>query len=326
LMSSVKEVAKRADVSVATVSRVLNNDKSVKAINRTKVLEAIQELNFKPNMLAKNLRKRASHTIVMVLPSWNNPMVAGTVKGAQRAIGSSGYSLIIGTSDWQSDIYENMLNTNRADGIIIFSSWANKAIVQKLNERYPVVLCNEYYEGIDLAYAAIDNKTASYEAVSELLKRGCKDIVYVRGAIDSSSVLNRLAGYKQALAEAGLAFRPDYIIKPANHQQITELLNKLVHQGMPVDGILAHSDLYATHILKEIKERALHLKHNVGIISFDGSYLTEITNPSLSAIVQPAEQIGFEAVNLMLQKLNNTKQSKKNELVILAHKLVIRET
>ncbi|MBD2862312.1 LacI family DNA-binding transcriptional regulator [Paenibacillus oceani] len=326
-MSSVKDVAKLAEVSVATVSRVLNQDPTVKTKNRLKVLKAIDELHFSPNILAKNLRKKSSSTIVIVMSSISNPFFADIVKGAQEAIrDSNGYNMIIGTTEWQADTYRNMLRTNQVDGILVISSWANEQTIQDLNAHYPVVMCNEYYENMNLSYVAIDNRKASYDAACELLQRGCKHIVYVAGAKDSSSVKDRLGGFKQALADAGVTFQPHFFVQPKKgREEIGTLLNDMVDRGIPIDGLLTHSDLYAAHILKGMEDRTIHLDRKTGLISFAGTFVTQITSPRISSIVQPAYELGFTSVQLLLRKIKN-KEIHKSKQVILNHQLVIRET
>ncbi|MFE5322078.1 LacI family DNA-binding transcriptional regulator [Paenibacillus sp. NPDC056579] len=328
-MSSVKEVAQRADVSVATVSRVLNNDPTVKTLNRNKVLKAIEELNYKPNMLAKSLRKKASFTIVLVMSSMSNPFYAGIVKGANEAVRNSGYKVIIGTTDanereWET--YETMLSTSQADGIVIISSCANKKIVSQLNDRYPVVMCNEYFDGLNLTYVSIDNKKAGYDAAKELLSRGCRHIVYVAGSKDSSSVKDRMAGYKEALGEAGIPFQDKLVLQPKKgYGQMKDMINELVQAGVPVDGIITHSDMHASYILKGIKDGAVLLDEKVGIISFDGTYVAEITNPALTSITQPAYELGHSAVQLLLQKIQQQEINQSKRLIV-EHRLVKRET
>lgn len=328
-MSSVKEVAERAKVSVATVSRVLNNDPTVKAVNRQKVMKAIDEINYKPNMLAKNLRKQSSNIIAMVMSSIANPFYAGIVRGAQEAIRDSGYNMILGTTEWQAATYEHMLSTSQVDGIIILSSWANKKFIQNLNEQYPIVMCNEYYDDINITYVSIDNKKAGYDATRELIRRGNRNIVYVTGTKNTSSVKERLTGYKEALNEAGIEYNPSLIIKPTRGHgedgQMIEIINRLLDQGITIDGILTHSDLMAAFILKGMSERVIRLADHTGVISFDGTFLTEISNPGLTSIVQPTYELGFSSVNMLLQKIKNKEINKSGKL-ILGHQLKIRET
>ncbi|WP_176705965.1 LacI family DNA-binding transcriptional regulator [Paenibacillus hemerocallicola] len=331
-MSSIKEVAKQANVSVATVSRVLNNDPVVKPATKNKVLRVIKEMNYKPNMLAKNLRKQASRTIVMVLPSMSNPYFSEIARGAQAAAYDNAYNIIIGTIEskrWILDTYINMLKTNLAEGIVFVSSSVNKELLEELMDEYKIVLCTEYYPGINATCVAIDNKRAGYEATKELIRRGCSHIAYITGNRESSSVTARIEGYKEALKEAGIPYRPDRIAGAKNRfDHVKEAVNGIIGQGLPIDGIITHSDLQASYILKGIKEKSIALPERVGMISFDGTFLAEITNPTITTIVQPLYDLGYTSVHKLILKLVNESAEAGEEegLVLLPHHMVIRET
>ncbi|CAG7618875.1 Catabolite control protein A [Paenibacillus solanacearum] len=329
-MSSVKEVAKRANVSVATVSRVLNNDPVVKQATKEKVLEVIKEMNYRPNLLAKNLRKQASKTIVMVLPSMSNPYFSEIARGAQAAAYDFGYHIIIGTIEskrWILDTYVNLLKTNLAEGMIFVSSSADNELLQTLVDEYPIVLCTENYPGIEAVCVTIDNKRAAYEATVELLRRGHRSIAYIAGNRQSSSVLARIEGYKEALLEAGLAYNPDFVTGAKNNfESVVEAVNGILGKGCRMDGVIAHSDLQASYILKGIKDRRIALDDSIGLISFDGTFIAEITNPSITSIVQPLYDLGYASVHKLVLKLQGDSAEAPEGLVILPHALVIRET
>ncbi|MBD2864232.1 LacI family DNA-binding transcriptional regulator [Paenibacillus oceani] len=329
-MSSIKEVAKQAHVSVATVSRVLNNDPVVKPATKNKVLQVIKEMNYKPNLLAKNLRKQASRTVVMVLPSMSNPYFSEIARGAQAAAYDKGYNIIIGTIEskrWILDTYINMLKTNLAEGIVFVSSSVSKELLETLVDEYSVVLCTEYYPGINAACVAIDNKKAGYEAARELIRRGHTHIAYIAGSSASSSVAARIEGYKEALNEAGIPFRPELIAGAKNKfEHVKEIVNGILGQGMQIDGILTHSDLQASYVLKGIKEKSIGLSDEVGLVSFDGTFVAEITNPTLTSIVQPLYDLGYTSVCKLIEKLQGESGDEEEGLILLPHHLEVRET
>ncbi|MDF2715303.1 MAG: transcriptional regulator, LacI family [Paenibacillus sp.] len=329
-MSSIKEVAKQAGVSVATVSRVLNNDPVVKPATKNKVLQVIKEMNYKPNMLAKNLRKQASQTIVMVLPSMSNPYFSEIARGAQAAAYDNAYHIIIGTIEskrWILDTYINLLKTNLAEGIVFVSSSASKELLEELSDGYKIVLCTEHYPGIDSTCVTIDNKKAGYEATNELIRRGHTQIAYIAGNRETSSVAARIEGYKAALREAGIPFWPERIAGAKNSfEHVKETVNGIVDKGMNIDGIITHSDLQASFILKGIKEKSIAVSERIGLVSFDGTFLAEITNPTVTTIVQPLYELGYTSVRILIQKLQSDTDAKEEGLVILPHQLVVRET
>lgn len=328
-MSSVKEVAKRAGVSSATVSRVLNNDPAVKPETRNKVLHIIRELNYKPNLMAKNLRKQSSKTIVMVLPTMANPFFAGIARGAQAAISESGYNVIIGTTEFdklQLGTYINLLNTNLADGLILVSSNMPKEALLKLSKQHPVVLCNEYYDDLDIQSVSIDNRQAAYDAARELLARGCRNIGFVTGTRESSSLLGRMSGYRLALQEAGMAFNERLVVKAkSNYEQVVEAVNSIAEKEKSLEGLIVNSDMLASYILKGIKEGDVRLPGRIGLISFDGTFLSEVMNPALTTVAQPMYDLGYASVGLLLQKLRNRPETADKRL-FLPHRLIVRET
>ncbi|NOU96495.1 LacI family DNA-binding transcriptional regulator [Paenibacillus sp. LMG 31456] len=328
-MSSVKEVAERAGVSPATVSRVINNDPTVKPETRRKVQQIIELINYKPNQFAKNLRKQASKIIVMVLPTMNNPFFAGIARGAQAATYKNGYHIITGTTEfnkWQLDAYINLLRTNLADGIIFVSLHASKDVLGDVFNKYPVVLCNEYFEDLEVPCVTIDNHKAGYDAARELTSRGKKNIAYVTGTRKSSSGAGRLNGYKQALSEAGIDYNPHLVVKAKSVlEQIKDAINGIKEKGLEIDAILTNSDLQASYILKGIKDRTIFLPPDISLISFDGTFVSEITNPSLTTVAQPMYELGYKSVEMLIQKLQNKNHIQEN-VVHLPHQLIIRET
>ena len=165
-MSSIREVAKRAEVSIATVSRVINNDPVVNPKTREKVLKVIEELKYEPNLLAKNFRRRESRMVVMVLPSMSNPYFSGIAKGAEAAVTERGYHVIIGTMESKKHVLEtyiHLLKTNLAEGMIFVSSSISDEMLGPLVNKYPIVLCTEKNNAsYDLNCVKIDERKAGY--------------------------------------------------------------------------------------------------------------------------------------------------------------------
>jgi DNA-binding LacI/PurR family transcriptional regulator len=327
-MSSIKTVAKLANVSVATVSRVLNNDNKVKAETRERVLKVIEEIDYRPNLLAKNLRKKSSSTILIVLPTISNPIFNEIIRGAETAIKEKGYNVIIGTTELdnnQLETFINLLKTQQVDGAVFLSSSINKNKLKEIADDYSVVMCNEYFDEIDVPYVSIDNKRAGYDACKYLFERGKNNIAYIRGYIDSSSSLGRLDGYKKAHKEKNVPYNTECIIKGSNDFEKLRLQTiKLIEEHPSIDGLLVNSDIQASIVLKTLKQLGLRIPEDVGIISFDGTIISQIVDPSLTSIVQPMYELGYQSVEILIDKLN--KNEVKNMQVILPHRLVKRDT
>jgi DNA-binding LacI/PurR family transcriptional regulator len=328
-MSSLKEVAQLANVSVATVSRVLNNDTKVKLETRKKVLRVIEEIDYKPNLLAKNLRKQRSNAVSIIVPTMANPFFAEIVRGAQAAINDNGYNAIIGTTEFdekQLDVYVDLLKTNIVEGAIFVSLNIKENVLKELINEYPIVLCNEYFDELNVACVSIDNEKAGNEATMNLLKRGRKNIAYIRGKYNTTSVLGRLLGYKRALKDNGIEYNSKWVVKGSNNFcELQQIIKNIFENEKNIDGLIVHSDIQASISMKAIKELGLRIPEDVAIISFDGTIISKITDPSLTTISQPLFDLGYTSVELLIEKLkkNNNVVNKK---VILPYRLDKRET
>lgn len=324
----IKEIADIANVSTATVSRVLNNSGKVSSKTQERVWKVIEEHGYKPNLLAKHFRQKKSNTILVVLPTISNLFFTEIVRGLQEACDESGYKVIVGTTEKdfkKMQVYTDLLENYLVDGALFVSSSINKETLLRFVNKYPVVLCNEFIKGVDTTFIAIDNKQAGYDATSYMLSNGKNKLAYVRGEVDSSSVIRRLAGFKQALAEYDIRYDPSQVMKENdNKDKMRRSVVELLKQG--VNGFVVHSDSKAVHILKMIKELGYTVPNEVSIISFDGTELTEIVEPALSSITQPMHSLGYEAVKLLIDSIENKHRIQDIRKVILPHTLTVRET
>lgn len=327
-MSSIKKVAELANVSVATVSRVLNDDSKVKAETREKVLKVIKEIDYKPNLLAKNLRKKSSNTILIVLPTISNPIFNEIIRGAETAIKEKGYNVIIGTTELdylQLETFINLIKTQQVDGAVFLSSCIDKERLKEIVNDYPVVMCNEYFDEIDVSYVSIDNKKAGYDTCRYMFKQHRKKIAYIRGYIDSSSSLGRVEGYKKAHKEEKIPYNTDLVVKGSNDfEKLKKEVIKLFEEHPDIDGLLVNSDIQASIVLKTLKQLDLRVPEDIRIISFDGTIISEIVDPCLTTIVQPMYELGYQSVEILIDKLGSNKTN--NRQVILPHKLIERDT
>lgn len=214
-MPTVKDVAKRAGVSVATVSRVLNNSEKVSEQTRQKVLKAIEELGFKPNLLARNFRKDKSNLILVILPTIANNYFARVVKGIEDTARKNGYGILLCTTQNSPEIaaeYLKLIERKQVDGAIIASAKIEIDFCKGLDTRRIVQAC-EFYPFLDTSYVAIDHKRAFYDVVDYLIKKGKKNILCAIGNEDIPSEFERKEGYRKALEENGLEFREENVIR-----------------------------------------------------------------------------------------------------------------
>ena len=320
-------MAKAAGVSVATVSRVLNDDPAVAANTRQLVLQVIEEVGYAPNALGRSLRKRSTHRILFLLPSISQEFLSGVARGAEQEAWRRGYQIVFSVTHSNAELerqYVKMLPQRSVDGILFTTSQLTAQELSDLSSRYPAVMCSEWVEGATLPYVGIDNEQAAYEVTKYLIGGGCRRIAIIAQPRDYSSRL-RLKGYQRALLEKGIPDRPEYHIQ--GDYSITSgahACRKLFSLPEPPDAVFAGSDLMAAGVIRRMYEMGLHPGEDAAVFGFDNIDLARVLTPSLSTVSQSKLQMGRKAMELLLERIENS--FCKQQYVQIEHKLIFRES
>ncbi len=327
-MVSIKEIAKHAGVSIATVSRVINYPDSVRDGKRQKVLASIKELNYKPNIQARNFRAQKSKNIIALIPNIRSPFITEVISGVFNTSKSLGYQVYIGTVEENIEsakMYIGMLYSCQADGMLILSSSIGRTLLEKIKGQFPIALCNEYFDDIDIDSVTIDNKKAAFDAVSYLYQCGRRNIAYIGGKNYSISTELRIQGYKEALAEYGLNFSEDNILYSSSNTYDFENGFESVLKNETLDGFVINSDLRAARFIRRLKDEHRFSGSKVGIISFDGTYVAELCDPRITTITQPMYDIGKKSVELLIRKIES-KNLNDFQKIFLPYEITVRDT
>ncbi len=327
-MITIKEVAKAAQVSVATVSRVLNHDKNVSEKTRIHVAKVIEDLGYTPNILGRNLRRKNTGRILVLMPSLSNQFLSGVIRGMETEAGKRGLQVIISATHNNREIekgYLEMLPNRSVDGIILLGSTLGAEELEQQGKEYPLVMCSEWSEGTPLSAVGIDNRKAGYDAVMALTEGGRRRIAIISNEEVYSARL-RTEGYCQALMQRGIQIRKEYII---NHYEYTYragmgACRKLMDLSEPPDAIFAVSDELAAGVVKELLSRGIMPGQEVDVLGFDNTTMSQIVTPTISTVSQPRKKIGAAAVALLAEKIENLEAPSR--LVLLPHELVLRES
>jgi DNA-binding LacI/PurR family transcriptional regulator len=325
-MSTIKEVAKYCGFSVATVSRVLNDDPIVKPETREKVLAAIEALNYRPNLMAKNLRTQKSNSILVMIPTIANPFYAEILRGIEQGVKETEMNPIIGTVEFDpshTDHFLALLDSNQADGVIFISSSITSERLAEVAKKHPAVMCNEYFDPMPVSYVAINNEEAAYEAACELAKMGCERVAYFSGARDSSSSIDRSRGVKRA-KEENKCVEVDIIRGDDDFHHLKDKICKVLSEKPNIDGLIMNSDINGTVAIRALVEMGLVPGKDVRIVSFDGTMISELTTPMLTCVKQPLFDLGYLAVRLLENQMKE--KDAPFERLILPHEFCIRET
>ncbi|MDH6671673.1 LacI family transcriptional regulator [Paenibacillus sp. LBL] len=298
-MTTIKDVAKQAGVSVATVSRVLNGNGYVHEDTRSKVEQSIRELNYTPNEVARSLYKRKSKLIGLLLPDIMNPYFPQLARGVEDEMQENDYRLIFGNSDEKKQKEMEYIQTfvqNNVVGVISSTNDPEADMYTGLN--IPVVFLDRTSNDRPSVFA--DGREGGRIAAREMMLRGSKEITVMQGPADVRPALERFEGAVEVLEERGAAYQ---VLKTTSFS-LTDaegFAYELFRQYPDTDGVIASNDIVASAVLKEAHRLEKRVPEDVQIIGFDDILLSSLLAPSLSTIHQPAYEMGRAAARLLIE-------------------------
>jgi alanine racemase len=307
-MTNIQKVAKIAKVSVATVSRVLNNAENVAPKTRHKVKEAIEQANYVPNMLARNFRTSKSQSILVILTNISNLFYLEIVHGISEYAGEQGYDILLsetnGTLSKQIDGLKKVKN-RIADGAILLESTVHDDALLMLEKSNPVVLCCTYNDEIDLPFVKVDDEKGGYIAAKALLEAGRKNLAFIGTSDKSIYNRERKKGFLKALNEYDI--NNYHIIEntPLSFEGGRKAVSRIIETGNDIDGIFSVSDMLAIGAMSAIKEKGLYIPDDISLIGYDNIELCDIVNPSLTSVNQPAYKMGQETARLLIEQIKD---------------------
>jgi LacI family transcriptional regulator len=323
-LATIRDVAQLAGVSTATVSHVLNGTRVVSDLARDRVLEAMGELHYQPNAVARSLRVSATLTIGLIVPDVEIPFFARVARCMEIAANEAGYSIILCNSDWsfkQELRYLDNLVARRVDGLICISLLLTaEHIAPLLKRNIPVVWFEQKRSGRLIDSVIIDNFKGAYQATLHLIAQGHRRIGCITGLSSASLSIDRLAGYRQALQEHGIAF-DERLICSGDYTPPTGLsgAKHLLALPEPPSAIFAYNDMMALGAMQAINERGLRVPDDIAVIGFDGIALTEHTCPPLSTVEQPIPEMSKITMNMLLDRINNRAPHESRTVVVEPH-------
>ncbi|MGL4740280.1 MAG: LacI family DNA-binding transcriptional regulator [Sarcina sp.] len=320
---TIKDVAREASVSPSTVSRVLSNSSSISDETKKRVMEAVEKLNYKPNLLARSLVSRRRRMIGVVVPNDGNEIMSNSffvslMKGISLCAQKNGYYVSYTFSDDIEDdskAIKDMSESGLVDGICILRSKENDLIVKELSNReFPFVIIGKANENNNILSVDNDNYKISYKIVEEMLESGKRKIAFL-GAKEKWSVSKeRLKGYKLAFELNGFSVKENYILMGATYSQSVgyELAKKLYETESNIESIFAADDLLAIGALEFLED---HNLHNVDIIGFNNIPLCEYQKRKLSTVDINSDKLGFSAAELLIDSLEGKEIKEKHRIV-----------
>lgn len=327
-MSTIKEVAELAGVSVGTVSHVITGSHPVTEPLRLKVNAAIKKLNYHPNHIARSLKNRRTQTLGIVVPDLTISFFPQIIRGAEAAARASGYSVIVASSDEEGDRQRNLLNllhSQRVDGVLLIPAAAPLPLV---SSRTPIVYVDRIPDLTKADSVAAEDEHAAAMGVDHLITQGYRRIAIVTGPLTLKNERGRLNGYESALRRAGLPVTEELIWEGnLRMEDVAQLCaRRLNGSGARPDAILSTNGPTGMGALRAFREIGLRTPRDIGFVTFDELVVEGIFEPAVTTIVQPAYQIGFRATEILLARIAEGTEHKEFVSVRLPAKLEVRES
>ncbi len=323
---TMEEIAQRANVSIATISRIINNKDTVKTQTKERVLRVMEEMGVHPKA-ASVLSDMSSNMILMCVPDFSNPFNSPVIDGVQKAAYNSGYDvLLLQSKDFykSSEDYLKLIQNHSIAGMLILSPAPGSDLMDQLRFRCPIVMCSEYAEDYGISYVSIDDVLASEKAVNYLISTGCRKIAFLNCSLQFKYARHREKGYLKAVKAAGLEQNPSWIshVPYINYQLAFSNAKHILSLENRPDGVFACSDVFAVAAVQAAKELGLRVPEDVSVVGFDNIDLSVMSDPQITTISQPSYNLGFQACGLLLEKIKNADTPDRQ--IILDTELIVR--
>lgn len=331
-MPTLKEVAKKAKVSITTVSRVMNDAAKVNPETRERVERAMRVLGYQPSRVAQRLRTTngRSKLLGLIIPDIQNPFYSNIVRGIEDVAYGKDYAVILCNSDENSSkekFYLDVLQSESVDGVILPPIHQHGKMMEGLiDSGIPIVCVDRKLAQSTLDTVVIDNEKGGYLAVSHLLEQGHQRIAILTSSPQFSSFEERQKGYEKALTEAGIEIDRDLIREgdPRSSEDARQITHEILKLNPAPTAIFATNNLMTLGVLEAVNEQHLKIPRNISVIGFDDMPWAKAISPPLSVIKQPAYEMGRRAAELFFQRIEDP--GREPVQVIMEPKLIVRKS
>jgi len=327
---NIYDIAKKAGVSIATVSRVINGKQSVSEKTRKKVNNVMSELGYTPNVFARGLMVNSMRTLGVLTSDVRDLYYANAIHTVESEAREKGYDVILcctGNDIGEKRKYLELLLQKRVDGIIligsVFKEKSDNRHILEAARKVPVVMMNGCIDGKNVYCVLCDDSYAVYNTVKYLFDMGHRDIVYIYDT-DSFSGMEKIKGFKKAAAELGIDIRANSTIKTTGGiEGGYKAVEKLIGSGEKFSAVITAEDILAVGVLKKLEHASLKVPDDIAVVGFNNSIISECTNPALTSIDNKVEAISSNAVKIMIDALEGKNIPFKT---VVMPELVIRNT
>ncbi len=320
--ASIHDVAQRADVSIKTVSRVLNHEPNVSQSTRTRVMAAVDELSYRPNIFARGLASVRSFLIGMLYDNPSASYVASLQLGAIARCREEGYHLIVEALDKDDpklgQSVHALVTESQLHGVIVTPPLCDNPVVIEALKRAgtPFVSIAPGAQHLDTPHVSFDERLAAYEMTEYLIKLGHRRIGFIKGPPDHGASVTRLSGYQDALKDAGISFDPEICAEGAfSYESGMQAAERLIGLDKRPTAIFASNDDMAAAVLATAQRFNLRTPGQLSVAGFDDSEISRVVWPPLTTVRQPISDMAAAAVGMLIQNLDHAERQLKHELI-----------
>lgn len=332
--TTIYDIAKKLDITAATVSRALNNSPKISKKTRDLVLEMASKMNYEQNKLALALKSGKSNNVGVIVPRIDSNFFASVIRGIEVELFSHGYHVIICQTNNDEKIEIETINTllnAQVDGILMSISnvdiHKNKSFDRIFKKQVPLIFFDRKINIEGISSVTINDFEAGYKVTKHLIEQGCKKIAHLSGNTLLDIFKNRFLGYKQALADKGIEFNEDYVIRiNSTVDDGRNAVKKLLDLKNPPDGIFSSSDYAALGAIQELKANDVKVPEDISVVGFANEPFTKFMELSISTVDQSPIEMGKITAKVFLEQVNNTDKLKIEKKVVLTPQLLVRKS
>lgn len=325
---TIKDIARHLSISVSTVSRALGDDKNIRKETKEKVIEAAKRLGYRPNPVAINLKYGHTNTVGVIVPEMVTPFASRVINGIQEVLHTKNIKVIIAESGGDPEKEKENLQLMEGfmvDGIIICLCRRNKEEYARLQQAgMPMVFYDRIPYGLEVPQVIVDDYMKSFFLVESLIRSGRKQIVHIQGPDDIYNSIERVRGYKDALAKFGIPFdKNNMLIKTGmTFEEGKKAADILVERNIPFNAIFAFTETLAIGAMNRLRELGKKIPEEIAVASFSGTELSNIVYPKLTTVEPPLYQMGKKAAELILEKIKDP--ASPNHSIVLDAEIKMR--
>lgn len=326
---TIYDVAKKANVSISTVSKVLNQTGKIKQETQERVFRAVEELHFQPSVVASALTGKRTFSIGMLVPDLANPFFAEIVKRVEDVGHELGYNLMICSTDndqQKEQDYISLLRKKSVDGIILATGMRNHALVDELSQSaIPIAILARDIPHLEVDTVLVDDYMGGYLAASHLIELGHRRIAVISEDLTITSSSQRRRGFLKAMEDHELLTEPEwYLISDFSIDDGRKIAGELLRGSDRPSAIFAFNDLLAIGVIQVAKERNIRIPDELSIVGFDNTTFSHMIDPPLTTVAQPIQEMGRHVIELLNEKITSG-QSPKSRILLLPE-LIVRQT